>query len=1039
MKTAGTFALAGFAKGFPKFQDPETPRIAVFFDGTFPGVEDLHISRTALEEAFRGWNAAFLNNMQLSTLTGSRCDLLVMPYGSAFPKDSWSPVHAYLMEGGNLLWLGGVPFAVPVRSEYGGWHQEVRQTEYHKLLGLTQAYPVSPEIVESYSVSDEFPGGRDLVRGLKAEKFFEFYVKFTSTKDYPSEDGSAGQRDAILNPLILGVDGLKTNRVAPVVQIDRMQGECAGGRWLVVAMSGTIPASAIRALASQAMQGATELNARSSSACYAEGESPAVTIQLRHPKGNVQRLAQGKCRVVVKGDDGKNLAETSIPLFGAGTLATGNAVLPSHTRGITHVRLSLESPAVGSGPRQILTARTGYWITDDRLLSAGKPLSIEGANFIRDGQPYPITGTTYMASDVHRKFLLDPNPAVWDDDFRRMKSAGINMVRTGIWTAWKNYMLDVGSPNEQAFRAMDAFLLTARKYDMPVIITLFAFLPESWGGVNPFLDPRSVNAQKEFLLAFVQRYRMMNDVMWDLINEPSFCNPQQLWSVRPNYDTYEVAAWEAWLKSRYHFDRDQDRIASLSEMYRCPPGEVLALPKLEEFSDVIFFDTNHPIKVIDYRLFAQEMVTRWAGELRELVRTNGNPGQLVTIGQDEGGTSDRPSPQFYASGVDFTCLHNWWNNDDLLWDSVMTKVPGKLNLIEETGVMFYEKMDGTPWRTEEDARNLLERKLAISLSGNSAGFIEWVWNTNPYMDSDNEAAIGVFRAAGTAKPEFDVIRRFAKFFASNRQFVKGKVDEDVLMVISHSNQFSTRDLVTEATRRCVRVMAYNHHVPVAAVSEYGMGKLSRQPKLIILPSSRTLNESAWNAVRSMVESGSNLLISGPVDTDDHWLPQERMKALGVESAIMPIAEEESLSIDGVRFVLGYRGDKLQRVEKAVIVGSAEPSVQTISHGKGNIFWSPLPVELAESPESVTALYRYVLKQTGIVSAVEVEDAHSSVLVLPTVYEHAVLCTCVSESSEAEEATVAYRGKRTKTTVPAGRSRMIFLDRASGEIISQLEG
>ena len=37
-------------------------------------------------------------------------------------------------------------------------------------------------------------------------------------------------------------------------------------------------------------------------------------------------------------------------------------------------------------------------------------------------------------------------------------------------------------------------------------------------------------------------------------------------------------------------------------------------------------------------------------------------------------------------------LHNWWNNDDLVWDSVVGKTPSKMNLMEETGVMFYEKV-----------------------------------------------------------------------------------------------------------------------------------------------------------------------------------------------------------------------------------------------------------------------------------------------------------------------------------------------------------
>ena len=33
-----------------------------------------------------------------------------------------------------------------------------------------------------------------------------------------------------------------------------------------------------------------------------------------------------------------------------------------------------------------------------------------------------------------------------------------------------------------------------------------------------------------------------------------------------------------------------------------------------------------------------------------------------------------------------------------LWDCVLSKVPGKPVLVEETGVMFYETLDGRAWR-----------------------------------------------------------------------------------------------------------------------------------------------------------------------------------------------------------------------------------------------------------------------------------------------------------------------------------------------------
>ena len=118
-----------------------------------------------------------------------------------------------------------------------------------------------------------------------------------------------------------------------------------------------------------------------------------------------------------------------------------------------------------------------------------------------------IVGTTYMASDVHRQFLFEPNPHVWDRDFAQMKSLGINMVRTGLWTAWSRAIDAKGVPNEAFLRSLDAYVHSAAKHGVLVNFTFYAFLPPAHGGTNPYLDPKSLDGQKNFLTAVASRYR----------------------------------------------------------------------------------------------------------------------------------------------------------------------------------------------------------------------------------------------------------------------------------------------------------------------------------------------------------------------------------------------------------------------------------------------------------------------------------------------------------------------------------------------------
>ena len=1043
---ASMIAIPTMSSWQPFLQSPSKrrARVAVLAEPNFPTVDIAPISSDTLRQALADFEVAFLTAKELrERLTPENFDLYINPYGSAFPKEAWLALLQYLTAGGNWVNLGGVPFAVPVVRTNNGWRQEIRQAAYHKKLGITQAFSVNTSNTSTWRVNDKLPWSSELVGKFAADIVYEFYLRFTNTKEFPNEDGSSGPRDAVIQPLVSGVDENDFLIAAPFIQIDRWQGEFAGGRWLLATLDGTIASPAIRTLSLAALLGSHQLEVRPNFACYREGEIPSIKVTYKSGRSTATGKVDVPCQLEVFDEKNATIAKTSLQISGTAALASGQSTLKpiaSQTLkpGLYRVEAQIPMPGNESG---LLRETNGFWVYDPTLLASGKPLTANQHTLLRDGEAYPVTGTTYMSSDTHRKFLLEPNPHLWDQAFAEMKQVGINMVRTGIWTAWKSLMLDVGAPNEAVLRALDAFFLTARRYDIPVIFTFFAFLPETWGGENAYLDPRSVKAQKTFIGLITQRYSEMNDVIWDLINEPSFCSPNHLWSCRPNYDRYEVKAWTDWLKARFPAATDQERETRLQEMWRTMPGESLNLPRLEEFSDRAIFNEARPLKVLEYRLFAQEMFGRWVKEMTTAIRSNGNLKQLVTVGQDEGGTYDSPNNQFLSETVDFTCIHNWWANDDLLWDSVVTKSPGKSNLIQETGVMFYEKVDGSPWRTEEEARNLLERKLALGLGVSGAGFIEWLWNTNLYMPSDNEAAIGLLRPDGTAKPELTVMRGVAAFASTIKPWLKTREPEPVVMVIPHSNMFSVRNTAIESTKRAVRAMHYHCRVPMAAVSEYNLATLHEVPRLIILPSPRILREDAWTKLLAWVEQGTTLVISGPINHDEHWLPIPRLDRLGVKTQIKPVTQEEHLKIGEAEYRLGFRGDKIQKVEKSVVIDATTAAVTKLSLGQGNILWSPIPVELAHEVEPAAAFYQYGIKQAGMTSLLSAHQADPSILIYPTVYQEAVLFTIVSENDRVTRFGFTHPAIKSNIEVnlPAQRAVMILVSRKDGRALASYRG
>src|SRR5262249_22469368 len=157
-------------------------------------------------------------------------------------------------------------------------------------------------------------------------------------------------------------------------------------------------------------------------------------------------------------------------------------------------------------------------------------------------------------------------------------------------------------------------------------------------------------------------------LLWDLINEPSFCNEKKLWSCRPNGDEHEKKWFLGWLEARYGAAW-QDVVRS---RWRLLPDEPIGLPTDKDFEDGALLGQAKPYRAVDWVLFSQDAFTWWARQMRDAIRAAGNQA-AITVGQDEGGLQQRPSPLFWHEAVEFTSMHTWWSNDALLWDGVCSK------------------------------------------------------------------------------------------------------------------------------------------------------------------------------------------------------------------------------------------------------------------------------------------------------------------------------------------------------------------------------
>ena len=533
----------------------------------------------------------------------------------------------------------------------------------------------------------------------------------------------------------------------------------------------------------------------------------------------------------------------------------------------------------------------------------------------------------------------------------------------------------------------------------------------------------------------------VKDIIWDLINEPTFANPKHLWSVRITMSLKKCLV--GILKKRFNEPSEVKLADVLKDKWRLRNDEnPFELPKMEDFDNYNIAVKRRPLKALEFRLFAQEIFRNWAQEMAITLKKTGNPKQLVTVGQDEAGTADSPSTQFHADVLELTGLHNWWANDDLLWDAVVSKAPEKPNLVQESGIMFYENQEGKAWRTDKNAADLLSRKMGLSLGANGAGFIEWIWNINPFMDNENEAAIGFHRVSGTAKKELTHFSQIAKFANENKQYFKEKVDEKTVLVIPHSYQFLPRNYAQEATRKAVRVFHYYCRHTLRAVSEYGFESVLREkeaPKLILLPSVNCFNQNAWQQLMELKKRGAVIALTGYFADDEHLLPQNRFPDIGLSAKFSgisaPVSPNETVNINGENFVVHFSGEKIQQVRRAE--NSNGVRFENV-YLKDNVLWNYIPLEIGENLEAIQAFYKLALKEAGLSPYFSLENETPSILIRPTEFENAILYLLINESSRYEYLRLTHLP--TKTPINIGlegeENVLLLLEKETGKIIAK---
>jgi hypothetical protein len=267
------------------------------------------------------------------------------------------------------------------------------------------------------------------------------------------------------------------------------------------------------------------------------------------------------------------------------------------------------------------------------------------------------------------------------------------------------------------------------------------------------------------------------------------------------------------------------------------------------------------------------------------------------------------------------------------------------------------------------------------------------------MTESNETPIGAVRTDYTEKPEATLLRDFARFAPSLQEHLRDPQLPLVAIVTSQSAQYSVlADFQLEAQRRAVRALTYLARLPAYVVAENQIERLGH-PKLVILPSPQALSDAAWTALVRYVDAGGNLLITGPVERDEHWQKRHRALELGVKAHAEPLVYHNAeLKLGDRRISLAF-GQQQQNWLDSLHFDDGS-TLKEMPHGKGRIYWAVYPVELAEELQSVAELYSFVARRADITPPFSsLTPLPAGVLVFPTAMADSVLYVIVSDSDQ----------------------------------------
>jgi len=885
-----------------------------------------------------GWGVTLLKAGDLANpavLANRDVDVLVLPYGPAFPADAVGPLKDYLKRGGGLVCIGGYAFDNLVSCRDGDWSvaglgltagevsagdggADVRLNTRFGRPG--DALGLDPEQLQVFDPS--FPLGR--VASIAAAPG-QSIVPAGFRAELPVEGWSAvstlGSNSAVFpviwgrrTPLVQAYDAFGRLRGTVGALVHNYDGPYAGSSWALFGATNADLFTGARPPLAESFPNIVEAVARplylrgisTEWACYRQGEDVLVKGEIRCrgdlPKGTAV------------GIELPGLATARIDgLSGTGTIPfEARFRAPSFPADLQPVVAELQVDG-----RTVDRAETAFVVWDDKVIAGGLKLGIDGSYITVGGRPTVLSGTNetgFMWFSEHE------DPLVWDRDFRAMRDNGVNVLRILHFSPYSeggyegrptNDPLALASRPEKLLRQTDAIVQLAQKHRVIVFLAL-----HDWMSVS--LTDEQYAAQRDWDRFWTARYKDVPGIMYDIQNEPSIDDPPDILNLRVLYNDILVRRYggpdalkEAW--------RTDDLGGEWGNVpIRRPSGD---------WGDAAAHD---------YWLFKMAVYNKWVAENAAGIR-EGDPDALYTVGNLN--SNQNADKQVGSLHLPFTNTHFYGSLEafsqilkflDRRWEGKPLSV-GEFGA-QEAHDQRISGGDGT--RDAESVRRFLWfGHYTFGLGGSFLANWSWKdfegcvfpWGIRYLGDGVSKDVLTAYRAQSL------LFRRLPPEYRPPRVYV----------VQPDSHRFGPMFGQIEAALQNSFAALYHCGVPFGVLGEGDLARLPSGAKALIWPVPYCPSDETFDLIERFVRAGGTLYVSGDLAFDESRRPTkaDRLARLGLPD--IPHTEPGATPQEAF---------------------TREPVTSQV--GDGEVFLVPYPLELRAGDRAL-AVYRRFLEFAGV--------------------------------------------------------------------------